>query len=184
MRIALIVVSMLAVATPSQASRSCMSQTEARQHFASEHLYWHGPDHCWDATVPRHRQIQAQRKTPVQSVQQKSDQPKWRDSMSEMLADDEPVQSPTPPKPLDVEYRESDTTVAGRLWSDRWVDVGPIQPRVVVHQVHSVLASPAPVVEPNSALIVSARHVVLFLLIGFITIMTLWTVRSLYWQEA
>ena len=84
MRIAFVVASVLVVvATPSEASKSCMSQSEARQRFASEHLYWHGPDHCWDATSPRHRQIQTQRKTPVQAAEQNSDRPKWRDSMSD-----------------------------------------------------------------------------------------------------
>jgi hypothetical protein len=42
MRVAVIVVSMLMVATPSAASQSCMSKTEARQHFGSMHIYWHG----------------------------------------------------------------------------------------------------------------------------------------------
>src|ERR1700757_3512513 len=170
MRIAFVVASVLVVAvTPSEASKSCMSQSEARQRFASEHLYWHGPDHCWDATSPRHRQIQTQRKTPVQAAEQNSDRPKWRDSMSEMLPDEELVQSPAPPKPLDVEYRESDAAAAGRPWADRWIDVGPIQPRVVVHQVRSVLAAPEPVAAPSSVVIVSARNVVVFLLIGVIT---------------
>jgi hypothetical protein len=53
MRVAVIVVSMLAVSTPSEASKSCMSKTEARQHFGPVHIYWHGPDHCWDATPTR-----------------------------------------------------------------------------------------------------------------------------------
>jgi hypothetical protein len=189
MRIAFVVASVLVVvATPSEASKSCMSQAEARQHFASDHLYWHGPDHCWDATSPRHRQIEGRRKTPVQAAQQQnSDRPKWRDSMSEMLPDDELVKSPAPLKPLDVEYRESDAAAIGKPWADRWVDVGPIQPRVVVHQVRSVLLPPESVAAPSPVLMVSARNVVLFLLIGFMTIMTimtLWTVGSLYRQEA
>jgi hypothetical protein len=33
MRVPVIVVTMLVVTTPSEASRSCMSKTEARQHF-------------------------------------------------------------------------------------------------------------------------------------------------------
>ena len=187
MRIAFVVASMLVVATPSEASKSCMSQTEARQRFASEHIYWHGPDHCWDATPPRHRQIEsreAPRKTPVQAAQQNNDRLKWRDSMSEMLPDDELAQSSTPPKPLDVEYRESDTGAAGKPWADRWVDVGPIQPRVVVHQVRSVLAAPETVAAPSPLLVMPARNVVVFLLIGVIAIMSLWTIRSLYRHEA
>jgi hypothetical protein len=30
-----------------------MSKTEAHQHFGTVYLYWHGPEHCWDATATR-----------------------------------------------------------------------------------------------------------------------------------
>ena len=53
MRVAVIVVSMLMVVSPSEASESCMSKTEARQHFGLVHIYWHGVDHCWDASPGR-----------------------------------------------------------------------------------------------------------------------------------
>jgi len=54
MRIGVIVVSMLVLTTSSsEASKSCMTKTEARQHFGSVHIYWHGNDHCWDATPTR-----------------------------------------------------------------------------------------------------------------------------------
>src|SRR5271169_789474 len=88
MRVAVIVVAMLAVTTPSEASQSCMNKTEARQHFGSAHIYWHGPDHCWDATASRHHQIQVQQKPPIQEVQGQSE-PKWHDAMSAMLPDDD-----------------------------------------------------------------------------------------------
>jgi hypothetical protein len=68
-----------------------MSKTEARQHFGSAHIYWHGQDHCWDTTPTRHHQIQGRRKNLVHEVQQTIDRPKWRDSMSEMLPDDKPL---------------------------------------------------------------------------------------------
>ena len=175
MRVALIVVSMLVVAaTPSEASRSCMSKTEARQHFASVYIYWHGPDHCWDTTPPRHHQIQARRKTPIQEVQRKSDQPEWRDSMSAMRADDGPVQSLSSPRSLDIEYRETP-------WADRWVDVEPSQAPVAARRVPVVQVSPAPVIEQKSVLMGSAHDVVLLAFIGFIV--TLWTVGALYRQE-
>src|SRR6202171_1034991 len=53
MRFAAIVVFMSVLTTPSEASTSCMSKTEARQHFGTMYLYWHGRDHCWDATPTR-----------------------------------------------------------------------------------------------------------------------------------
>ena len=60
MRGAVIVVGLVVVSTPSQASRSCMTQAEARQQFATSHLYGHG-GHCWDAMTPSLVQREAQR---------------------------------------------------------------------------------------------------------------------------
>jgi hypothetical protein len=127
MRVALIVVSALMVATPSEASKSCMSKTEARQHFGSVHIYWHGPEHCWDAT-PTRRQHRIR-----QARQTKIDQPKWQDAMSEMLPDREaaaaptqlaaaPTQpAPTPPvtRPVDIEQSPI---------ASRWVDIVQVAP--------------------------------------------------------
>ena len=56
MRVAVIVVGLVVVSTPSQASRSCMTQAEARQQFATSHLYWHGR-HCWVAMTPSRRVV-------------------------------------------------------------------------------------------------------------------------------
>ena len=80
MRIAAIVVSLLVVTTPSQASKSCMSMTEARQHFGSVHIYWHGQDHCWNATPTQHRQIRtARRNRQIHEIQSNIDQPRWHE---------------------------------------------------------------------------------------------------------
>jgi hypothetical protein len=38
---------------PAQASSTCLTQVEARQTFPTKHLYWHGKDHCWDASAAR-----------------------------------------------------------------------------------------------------------------------------------
>jgi hypothetical protein len=105
MRVALFVVFVSVLTTPSEASNSCMSKTEARQHFGSVHIYWHGKDHCWNATpTSRHHQIQkVQRKIDLHTAQRKIDQPNWHDLMSEMLPNEEPpVRSP---------------------WVDRWIDI-------------------------------------------------------------
>jgi hypothetical protein len=48
---AVLAVVLLASTTSTEASQSCMSRTEARQHFPSLHLYLHPRQHCWD-TVP------------------------------------------------------------------------------------------------------------------------------------
>ena len=65
MRVAMYIVAVLVVTTPSEASKSCMTKAEARQHFGSVHIYWHGPDHCWDANPARRLGLQkVQQKTP------------------------------------------------------------------------------------------------------------------------
>jgi hypothetical protein len=130
MRVAIIVVSILAVSTPSEASKSCMSQTEARQHFGSVHLYWHGPDHCWDAT-PTRGQI-------AHRVQQKIHQPKWRDAMSAMspngmptiLPDEEPVQAAL------VDHRAE---VEPSLIDARWVDIVQVPSPIIERKPESTV---------------------------------------------
>lgn len=66
---------------PSEASQSCMSRTDARQHSGSLHLYRHGQDYCWDA-VPTRGNHQFHR------VKRAIEQPGPDDSMLEMLPDD------------------------------------------------------------------------------------------------
>jgi hypothetical protein len=149
MPVAVIVVSMLVMlvmTTPSQASASCMSKTEARQHFGSVHIYWHGQDHCWDATpTRRHHQIQnVQRKRQVHEVQRKIDQPNWHDSMSAMLPEDKPVQ-----------------TTVQTPWVDRWIDIEPPQLPIVARWVDIepppiIVRKPEPVVSPRTLVLVLA----------------------------
>ena len=164
MRVAVIVLTMLWVATPSGASQSCMSKTEARQHFGSAHIYWHGQDHCWDATPTRHQQIQVRRKTPVHEVQQRIDQPKWRESMSEMLPDDEPVQL------LGAlwntrQHRSDDDAVTGTPWLYRWVDIAQVVP--------------PPTTERKPEPMISARAAVLVFITSLL-ILTLATIELLF----
>lgn len=139
MRVAAIVV-LLVVTTPSEASKSCMSSTEARQHFGSVHIYWHGKGHCWNATPTRHHRIH--------KVQKKNDPLKAHDQFrahkasSEMLVDEEPVQAP---------------------WVDRWVDIQPSQPPIVARQVDFVqVVPPPPIVQPEP--MVTPRGVVMVII--------------------
>jgi hypothetical protein len=125
MRVAIIVVSILMVATPSEASESCMSKTEARQHFGLVHIYWHGADHCWDAS-PGRRQRHV-----IHKVAAKPDQPKWREAMSEMVPDA--------------------NVVAQTPWLDRWVDIKPSELPLVARWVDFPQATPPPTVEPMPA---------------------------------
>ncbi|WP_156042015.1 hypothetical protein [Bradyrhizobium sp. URHD0069] len=136
MRVAMIAV-ILVVSTPSEASKSCMTKTEARQHFGSVHIYWHGNNRCWDATPTRrrHRIYKVQKKIQIPKVQeadqihkvrQPIDQPKWQTAMSEMSLDEEPVQTP---------------------WIDRWIDIEPLQLPIVARSVDMVQAVPPSIIE-------------------------------------
>jgi hypothetical protein len=98
-----------------------MSKTEARQHFGLMHIYWHGADHCWDAS-PGRRQRHV-----VHKVASKPDQPKWRDAMSEMIPDANVAQTP---------------------WLDRWVDIKPSELSLAARWVDIPQAAPTPTAEP------------------------------------
>src|SRR6267154_3757984 len=145
MRVALFVVFVSVLTTASEASNSCMSKGEARQHFSSVHIYWHGRDHCWDATpIRRHYQInEVQRKIRIREVQEKIDQPNWHDSMSKMLPDDEPVQT---------------------QWVDRWANIEPSEPPIVARWVDIVQVAPTPIIERKPEPMVRPRGVMLVFL--------------------
>jgi hypothetical protein len=144
MRGAVIVVSMLVAATPSEASKSCMSKTEARQHFGTVYIYWHGKNHCWDATPPRRyhqiRKVQRQ-------VQRQVDQPKWHDSMSKMSPNEEPVQTP---------------------WVNRWVSIESSQLPTVERGADVTPPEPLPIRKPEP--MVTPRGVVMVIIIILLTL--------------
>jgi hypothetical protein len=156
--IAMSMLVMLVVATPSEASQSCMSKTEARQHLGSVHVYWHGRDHCWDATpTRRHHQIsKVQRKIQIPEVQEKLDRPNWQDSMSKMLPDDEPVQTP-------------------RI--DRWANIEPSQLPIDARWVDIVQVAPPSIIERKPDPMVTPRRV---LLVFFALALTLGTIEVLF----
>ena len=146
MRIGVIVVSMLVLTASSEASESCMTKTEARQHFGSVHIYWHGKDHCWDATPGRrHGRIHTVRQkdhldTVQQTVQQKIHQPSWHDSMSEMLPDEAPVRTPWVAPQVDIEPPQFSM-------AERWVDIAQVAPPRIVRK-------PEPMVTPRGVVMV------------------------------
>ena len=106
MRVAVFCALILMVATPSEASESCRSMTEARGHFGMVHIYWHGPNRCWDASSGRHQ------RRISHLVTSKSDQRKWRDAMSEMVPDARVASENSP-----------DAQLTQILWLDRWTDI-------------------------------------------------------------
>jgi hypothetical protein len=167
MRAAVIVLTVLVAATPSVASESCMSKAEARQHFPSLHIYWHGPDHCWGVAPEGHHQIrQVQRRIPIPEARHEIDrpqisQPAWRDSMSEMLPDDSSV--------------NVDATTGPR-WLDRWVEI-ETPPLVTRWADIAQVAPPQGAVERKAEPSVMPRGALL-VLIGFV--LTLGTIEVLF----
>ena len=143
MRVAVLVVFVAFVpvlATPSEASRSCMTKTEARQHFGSVHIYWHGARHCWDATsISGHHR--------VHHVQRKISPPKWRESMSKMLLDEKTLPDEEPVQ---------------KTWVNRWVDIE--SPPIVSRWVDITQVTPPPVIEARSEPMVTLRGVMMVII--------------------
>ena len=134
MRTAAIFVFVVLTASPAHASKSCMTMAEARAQFATSHLWWHGPNHCWDATPPAHRVVRRIKPAEQEAggevippaVTTQDDtvhakrEPKWRNAMSEMLPADAPGFGATPSLPT--------IATTGMSWLDRWVDVAQVAP--------------------------------------------------------
>ena len=114
MRVAVIVLGLLVVSTPSQASRSCLTRTEARQQFATSHLYWYGRGHCWHAMTPSRRRLvvhwvpeNVQSEAQRGPAEPNNPDPKWREAMSEMPTANE---APSP----------------SVNWETRWVEIAQV----------------------------------------------------------
>jgi hypothetical protein len=175
MRVAVMVVVMFAVTTPLQASQSCMSKTEARKNFSSSHIYWHGPDHCWDATPARHHGIHGvRRNAPSREADRKRDRPE--PDQSQLDDQSKPDQSkpdqsrPDQPKLDRFKWRDSmsamlpdadqplraaqdaradgaENAATGPLPSDRDGNAAPSP--IASRWVDIVQVAPPPVIEPK-----------------------------------
>jgi hypothetical protein len=138
---AFVVASISALTTPSHAQSACMSKGEARQHYGSVHIYWHGPDHCWDATPGRHHVLKNQSNInrQVQTGRGRSD---WRQAMSEMEPDAASVPAPD---------ARGAGGAASANWLDRWIDIAQVAPRrQTERQPEPAVASPVLAAEPES----------------------------------
>lgn len=190
MRVALIVVAVAFVASPSHASPSCMTMAEARAAFPGKHLWWHGPNKCWDATPGRRqlaqriqarqtqqsqREVQtAGRDRPVEVAAPEQNKPqnwshesRWRDAMSRMRPEDDAA--------LQSSARASEAPAAPRVnWRDRWVEVVPrVPPAAVKPGTVELSTAAAPVVEP---LLTPTRAILALLAV----LLTLATVESVF----
>jgi hypothetical protein len=138
MRVAMIAAMIALASSPALSSPSCMTQNEARAKFPAAHLWWHGPNRCWDAT-PGGRRYLAQRikKEPKQDARSERDPAeekkpdekrrpgssndfRWREAMSRMRAEDMAVEAPAR---ATASIAPVDTSPPRMDWRDRWVDV-------------------------------------------------------------
>jgi hypothetical protein len=137
MRVAVIValVSVLTT-TPSEALTSCMSKTEARQHFGTVYLYWHGPEHCWDATPTRPHGVRDRVRHPEPEPTPRfvvpTPSPDLR-RLANAMATDEPETNRITVTP----------------WVERWTDITqvvPPNPIVVIERKSEPMVTPRGVV--------------------------------------
>jgi hypothetical protein len=161
------------VAVPSHASKSCMTQTEARARFATSHLYWHGPNHCWDANAPRHGIVHRFKPRDHREAQDadeeeaKKVEPKWRNAMSEMLPppDDTSVAAPalrSLPQAVWA-YDDGEAPASTMAWLDRWVEIAQVAPAGIFSskaERAEPLLAPVAKVEP---LVTPTRVILIFL---------------------
>jgi len=182
MRVAIIVVAVSLASVPALASPSCMTQSEARQKFPKEHLWWHGPNRCWGATPPS-RQRLAQRiraretrqavreaepereaveeKKPSRSAASDS---KWREAMSKARPEDLVASTSVAAASAQAEV----TLVAPATadppradWRERWVEIAQRVPPIVDQAGPADLAADARAAEP----LVTPTRVMLALLV-------------------
>jgi hypothetical protein len=165
MRAAVIVLLMMVTASPSHASKSCMTMAEARAQFATSHLWWHGSGHCWNATSPQHRIVRrVKAKQGQKDAEQAQDdpavpakrEPKWRNAMSEMLPADAPVVASSAP------LLEAIAAVPGMTWLDRWVDITPVLPQAFLGRAAPPEAAPS-VREKADPMVTPVRLILVFL---------------------
>jgi hypothetical protein len=179
---------------PASASPSCMTQSEARAKFPNAHLWWHGPNHCWDATPSRtqlSKRIRARESKPAPAEEEKTERAtaeekqadmkrkfeawqasRWRDAMSKMRPDDIPATSTDGASARAQAGIEPVEPPAPRtnFW-DRWVEIAQRAPPIIDRTdgdraVSSGIAADARVVEP----IVTPVRVMLALLMLVLTI--------------
>ena len=195
MRIAVIAVAIVMVSSPSLASPSCMTMAEARAAFGNKHLWWHGPNRCWDATPSRRRLAerskvkvpkQAARDTQVdkQAVQTIAEEKKppgwthesrWREAMSKMLPEDvaalqqPPARAQASIETSDVPLPRFEMPIAPPRtnWRDRWVEVVPSVPSVADKPSAVVFSTAA---APEAEPMLTPTRVILALLAMLLTL--------------
>ena len=178
MRVAIIAAAIALASSPALASPSCMTQSEARTKFPKEHLWWHGPNRCWDATPPSRRRLAERNKAREQRAVQVAPQatretqaaretrdekkswphaPRWREAMSRMRPDDLPDAAVSASAGASVDAAAAPRT---NFW-DRWVDIAQRVPPEAARPQPGDVAADARAAEP----VVTPLRVMLALLV-------------------
>src|SRR5215475_7389206 len=120
MRASVVIALTLLATSSSHASQSCMTRSEARSHFATSYLYWHGPDHCWDASPGASQPARNIQQRNVQPIRGQGREPNWREARSEVLSAEAASAAPRS-QPPEQNGRASERS-GGMPEVDRWED--------------------------------------------------------------
>jgi hypothetical protein len=140
---AVLAVVLLALTTSTEASQSCMTRTEARQHFGSLHLYLHPREHCWD-TEPTRKAFQNIK--PGTTIGQSA-----RHRPSPKTAREEILQT---------------------QWVDRWAEIDRSQYPALARWIEMVEAA-SPIAEPRLEPAFTSHGVVLAVIAIVLTLATI-----------
>ena len=179
MRVAIVVVAVSLASLPALASPSCMTQSEARQKFPKEHLWWHGPNRCWGATPPSRQRLaqriraretrQAVREAEPEREAVEETKPsrsasdnKWREAMSRARPEDlAGSTSVAGSAQAEVTLAPVAAAPPGTDWRERWVEIVQRVPPIVDQAGPADLAADARAAEP----LVTPTRVMLALLV-------------------
>ncbi|MGL6062112.1 MAG: hypothetical protein ACRC1G_15655 [Bradyrhizobium sp.] len=170
MRVAIIAVLMASASSPAPASPSCMTQSEARQKFPASHLWWHGPNRCWDATPSRQRlaqRIESRRQgsrgpqTGAEEFEEKkpvANASRWREAMSKASPDDIAGATARAQAQAEVTFAPSPPPAPPLAdWRERWVDivqrVPPIAAKAGPAELAADLGATDPIVTPTRVML-------------------------------
>ena len=123
-------------ARPAHSAPSCMRKSEARHAFATSHIYWHGPSHCWDAISPRSHHV------------------RFRDAnvRRHEIERDDGAPVPLPAADLRKLTQEPETDlITATPWVDRWTDVAQVAPAAPAPK-HIAVQKLEPMVAPRDVI--------------------------------
>jgi hypothetical protein len=166
MRVAVVIALTLLAASSARASQSCMTKDEARSHFATSYLYWHGPDHCWDASPGGPQSVRKTQQRNVQSNLGKRREPNWREARSEVLSADSASAVPQL-QPSEQNERASERS-GGVPGVDQGEERAPAVRRLAVRTPDPMPALKA--TTRSAGPIIAAGGVILILLIGMVMV--------------